>query len=82
MPVKKPVVGDIVHIVFLDHAENARDALRFEVIGRISSITKLAYMVRAWGYDNDVDRAADANPSNENWYAIVKSAIESIKVLK
>lgn len=82
MPVKTPVVGDTVRIVFLDHAENSRDAIRFEVIGRVTSITKLAYMVRAWGYVDDVDRAADGNTSNENWYAIVKSAIESIKVLK
>lgn len=82
MPVKKPQVGDIVNIVFWDHAENSRDALKFEVIGRISSITKMAYMVRCWGYESDIDRASDGNVSNENWFAIVKSAIESIKVLK
>lgn len=82
MPVKKPSVGDIVSVVFLDHAENSRDAIRFEVIGRVSSITRAAYMIRVWGYIDDIDRASDNNPSNEHWFAIVKSAIESIKVLK
>ena len=80
--VLKPEINDIVRIVFLDHAENAKDALLFEVLGRLVGSTKKAYIVRAWGYVNDVDRAGDSNPDNENSYAIVKSTIETIKVLK
>ena len=82
MAAKKPVIGDLVQIVFLDHAENSDDALKFEVVGRVHKITKTAYLVRTWGYVKDVDRAGDGNTDNENWYAIVKSAIESIKILK
>ena len=78
----KPEINDIARIVFLDHAENSQDALLFEVFGRLTKITKKAYIVRSWGYVNDVDRAGDGNPDNENSYAIVKSTIESIKILK
>ena len=80
--VLKPEINDIVRIVFLDHAENSQDALLFEVFGRLTKITKRAYIVRSWGYQHDVDRAGDGNTDNENWYAIVKSTIESIKVIK
>ena len=81
-PVAKPKIGDTVHCVFWDHAENSKDALRFEVFGRLISSTKKAHIIRAWGYVNDVDRAGDGNPDNENSYAIVRPAIESIRVLK
>ena len=81
-PVKRPSVGDVVVITFWDHAENSKDALKFEAIGRITGSTRMAYSVRCWGYVDDVDRAGDSNTDNENHYAIVKKAIESIKVLK
>ena len=81
-PAQKPSVGDLVIITFLDHAENAHDALLFEVVGRIFDITKRAYKIRCWGYISDVDRAGDGRDDNETSYAIVKSTIESIKVLK
>ena len=79
---KAPKVGDIVQVTFWDHAENAKDALLFEVLGRVASVTRKAYLIRSWGYVNEVDRAGDGNPDNENSYAIVKRAIDSIKVLK
>jgi len=82
MPPKRPVVGDLVEAIFWDHAENSRDALLFEVFGRLIEVTKKAYIVRAWGYVNDVDRAGDGNPDNENRYAIVKKAVDSIRTLK
>ena len=83
MPKKRPSVGDIVEIVFWDHAENSKDALLFEVFGRITGITRKAYIVRSWGYQNEVDRAGDGNAcANENWYAIVKKAVDSIRILK
>ena len=81
-PVQRPSVGDVVHIVFLDHAENSKDALEFEVYGKLFEITKSAYKVRVWGYVNDVDRATDNNTDNENHYAIVKRAVKEMRVLK
>lgn len=81
MTAKRPQVGDIVHIVFLDHAEGD-DPMRFEVFGRIYKITRWAYSVRTWGYVSDVDRAGDSRTDNENVYSIVKKAVESIKVIK
>ena len=85
MPSKKyrPAIGDVVQIVFWDHAQDAKDALLFEVFGRVTSITKKAYRIHYWRYVSDVDRASDDNTrENEECYCIVKSAIESIKRLK
>lgn len=79
---ERPVVGDIVHAVFWDHAENSKDVLKFEVIGRLFRITSKAYLIRCWGYESEVDRAGDGNTDNENWFAIVKSATDSIRKLK
>ena len=81
-PPQRPTIGDVVHCVFWDHAENSKDALRFEVFGKLIATTKKAWIIRSWGYVNDVDRAGDGNPDNENSYAIVKSTIETIVVLK
>ena len=82
MPPKRPKVGDLVEVQFWDHAEQSKDALLFEVFGRIAGITRKAYIIRAWGYVLDIDRAGDGNPENENSYAIVKRAIDSIRILK
>ena len=81
-PPQRPSIGDAVHIVFWDHAENSKDALLFEVFGRLIATTKKAHIIRAWGYVSDVDRAGDGNPDNENSYAIVKSAIADMQVIK
>ena len=79
---KRPVIGDIVVFKFYDHAENSKDALRFEAIGRVFKITNKAYLIKSWGYVNEVDKAADDNDANEVWFAIVKSAIDDIRILK
>lgn len=78
-----PSIGDLVDIEFLDHAEDAVDAMHFRLCGEISKITKDAYVVRTWRYVNPVDRAKDDNSKeNENSFAIVKKAIVAIKKLK
>ena len=83
MKAKKPIkVGQIVHCVFLDHAENGKDSMRFEVIGRVFEITRTAYKIRGWGYVDDIDRERDDRTDNENWFCIVKKAVESIRTLK
>lgn len=82
MAKNKPSVGDAVRIEFLDHGHNAKDSLLFKVYGEITEITKTAYKVLSWGYVSDVDRASDSNTDNEDWFIIVKSAVQSIKVLK
>ena len=82
MTPKRPVIGDLVICTFWDHAENSKDALLFEVVGRLFGVTKKAYKIKSWGYVREVDRAGDGNPDNENSYAIVKRAVDSIRVLK
>lgn len=81
---KRPKVGDVVICVFWDHSQNMSDAVHFEVIGRIVDITKKAYKLRCWGYVQEIDRVAESGTAtnNEEWYHIVKSAVDSIKVLK
>ena len=78
----KPKVGDIVQIVFWDHAESSNDVLLFEVIGRIFNITPKSYGIKSWGYVTDVDKARDSNEENETRFAIVKRAIDTLRVLK
>ena len=79
---QKVKVGDIVHVVFWDHAQDSKDAMLFEIFGRVVGITRKAYEIYFWRYVNDVDRVKDDHPDNEDSYAIVKSTIESIRKLK
>lgn len=79
----KPKVGDIVRIVFFDHAQSSDDALLFEVFGRVEQITKTAYKVYHWRYVNELDRAKDHNTRhNEDCYAIAKGVVQSIDILR
>ena len=78
----KPKVGDIVQITFWDHAESSDDVLLFEVVGRLYKITKRAYCLKAWCYANDIDKVRDSNEDNETRFAIVKRAVDSIRILK
>ena len=79
----KPEIGDFVHVVFWDHCENFDDAMQFEVIGQLTSMTRQAYIIHCWKYHDSVQRAADKHADeNENKFAIVKKAVESIKRLK
>ena len=83
--VKKPeiAIGDFVHIVCWDHAENFHDAMQFEVVGQITAITRKAYIISTWQYHDPIQRAADRNADeNEHKFAIVRSAIDSIRKLK
>lgn len=75
-----PNVGDLVRIVFLDHAEG-KAALTFEVIGRLTGFAKESYTVGCWLYVTDVDRAG-GSPDNEVEYTIAKAAIKEIKCLR
>ena len=81
MTKKRPQVGDLIHVVFWDHAENG-DAIRFEVIGRLMATNRRFIKVGCWLYVDPVDKAGDANTSNETFFSIVKSATESVRVLK
>lgn len=80
---KEVAIGDIVWVIFLDHAQCSDDSLRFEVFGRLNKITKTSYIVTSWGYVDEIDRLKDHNVRhNEETFAIVKKAVESIKSLR
>ena len=74
-PAQGAKVDDLVAIRFLDHAQNSDDVMEFMVYGRVAKVTQRAYHVVSWEYVDPVDRAADRNPENENWFCIVKKAI-------
>jgi hypothetical protein len=79
----RPALNDIVHCIFKDHAQDSKKALRFETFGRLTRITKDEYVIEFWRYVDDIDRASDSNRRhNEDGYAIVRKAVESIRVLK
>jgi hypothetical protein len=72
----RPAKGDVVSILFWDHAENANDAVQCTVYGKIANITKLSYIIDSWilheqEYDSD----------NFKRWAIMKSAVIETKVL-
>ena len=76
-------VGDIVEVVFWDHAENSHDGMQFVCYGKITGSTRKAWIIHSWMYQDPIQRAGDSNvKDNENSFAIVKSAIDSIRKLK
>ena len=79
----RPARGDFVHIIFWDHAENYHDGMQFEVVGKLVQTTPKAYIIQTWYYHDPVQRAKDSNSDeNEHKFAIVKKAIDSIRILK
>jgi hypothetical protein len=72
--------GDIVHIVFLDHASYSgmeeKGALEIECFGRIHAVTKHTYELVAW------TPLTEEHEHNAECYSIVRSTIKKIKRLK
>jgi aryl-alcohol dehydrogenase-like predicted oxidoreductase len=78
-----PSVGDFVHIIFWDHAENYHDGMQFEVVGKLIQMTSKAYIIHTWYYHDPIQKAKDSNADeNEHKFAIVKKAVDSIRTLK
>jgi hypothetical protein len=74
-------VGDLVLITFWDHAEQSKDVFLFELTGRVVEITQKAFIVKTWSYARSEDRASDSNTDNENYYAIVRRAVDNVRIL-
>ena len=45
--IAKPTIGDIIEVVFLDHAEGPQ-TLSFRVFGRLAAKTRLNYVIDCW----------------------------------
>ena len=73
--------GEIVQVVFWDHAEGSDDVLRFEVFGRVVKVGKRHYTIDSWGYADGqaVDRESERD--NLKTFNILKSAVDSAVVL-
>jgi hypothetical protein len=71
-------VGDIVRVVFMDHAQG-EEALEFEVFGRVYSKDRKNIHVVCWGYAAVADREVDDNVHS---YTIVRATIKTLEKLK
>lgn len=76
---KTPRVGDLVSVVFWDHAEDMR-ALEFRLAGWVRRIDSNSIEISSWDYA-DGRGFSDGDP-NPKWFSIVTSAIKSIKVVE
>ncbi len=69
-------VGDIAHIVFLDHAEGDKE-IKFELFGRIHKKDRKTVTVICWGYVSD-----EQIDDNVHCYTILRSTILEYHKLK
>lgn len=74
--------GDVVEIVFLDHAEHDaavdNGELEFAVYGRVVSADRRKVLVETWCYANPTT-PSDANVVR---YTIIRGAIRKLNVLR
>lgn len=75
----KPLIGDVVEVVFLDHAEGPTSEL-FRVFGRLAAKTRSTYLIDCWE-PADAQRD-DANGFNRHQYSIVRSTVKELYVLR
>lgn len=78
--VPKPVVGNLIRTVFLDHCLDSGDAslgVEFEVVGRVTALTSKVMVVRVWGEPNHF-----GHDHNSNSFSIVRSCISKLEILR
>ena len=75
----KPIQGDVVEVVFLDHSEGPREQT-FRVFGRVAQKTRTVYVIDCW--EPEDTQGDDANGFNRHQYSILRRAIKEIYILK
>lgn len=77
----RPKLGDILHVLLLDHASadgtTERGAIPFEVFGRIVYEDRNCYELAYWHNPNTLNIEHDTET-----IVVVKGAIQSYKILK
>lgn len=76
---KTPRVGDLVVVVFMDHAEDM-GAIEFRLAGWVRKIDRASIEVVSWDYPDG--RVFADNDPNCKWFSIVRKAIKYIKVIE
>lgn len=79
MKPKEPKKGDLVIVVFTDHARGM-GAIEFRVAGWVVSKSRKSIEIASWDYIDDRKRSTE--DSNLEWFSIVRSAIKSIKIIE
>ena len=75
----KPELGDIVEVVFEDHAEGPQSEL-FRVFGRLAKRTRTTYLIDCW--EPAEQGRDDADGHNRHQYSIVRSTVKELRVLR
>lgn len=75
----KPELGDIVEVVFEDHAEGPQSEL-FRVFGRLAKRTRTTYLIDCW--EPAEPGRDDADGHNRHQYSIVRSTVKELRVLR
>lgn len=76
--IEKPLVDDIVKVVFLDHAQDLGHPLSCTVYGVVEYIDKTYVNILTWHPTNKEDPSVAAN---QTVYTIIRSCIKRLKVL-
>lgn len=66
-----PKKGDVVEVTFLDHAEDSRDVLPFQVWGRVVRRSKDSLTIGVWLHRD----APGCRDSNTRTFTLVKRAV-------
>jgi hypothetical protein len=69
--------GQLVSVLFSDHAEDSSKAIRFVVYGRVAEITRKTISIDCWEYE-DTKQSYDDNVKR---YTIVRAAVHKITQL-
>ncbi len=77
--IAKPNIGDVIEVVFLDHAEGPQ-TLSFRVFGRLAAKTRLTYVIDCWEPEHAAED--DANGFNRHQYSILRKTIKELHLLR
>lgn len=77
--IAKPNIGDVIEVVFLDHAEGPQ-TLSFRVFGRLAAKTRLTFVIDCWEPEHAAED--DAGGFNRHQYSILRRTIKELHVLR
>lgn len=77
--IAKPNIGDVIEVVFLDHAEGPQ-TLSFRVFGRLAAKTRLTFVIDCWEPEHAAED--DAGGFNRHQYSILRRTIKELHLLR
>lgn len=77
--IAKPNIGDVIEIVFLDHAQGPTEE-SFRVFGRLTKKTRTTYVVDCW--EPEDPKRDDAEGHNRDQYSLLRKTVKELWVLR